>query len=125
MQLGKRQRDASVDSSASEPSVKRAKISVSRSDQIKDNAKLSSDQKINSGLSTTHSSKNLEEKKSAKKSDEEEKKGVEPTRKSERNMGRELNYNIDAILAAADDIENGNIGGGSISVMLAKTYDPE
>ncbi len=36
-----------------------------------------------------------------------------------------INYNIDALLAAADEIENGGKGGKCIDVMLAQTYSPE
>lgn len=51
--------------------------------------------------------------------DEEEKKSAVPERRSARNIGKDLNYDIDAILDAADQISNGTVGGSGISVMLA------
>lgn len=44
---------------------------------------------------------------------------MEPTRRSARNIGKELNYDIDAILDEAEKINNGPVGGSGISVMLA------
>jgi DNA ligase-1 len=41
-------------------------------------------------------------------------------RRSLRNVGKDtLNYNIDEILDAADQINNGSVGGACIQMMLA------
>ena len=51
--------------------------------------------------------------------DEEEKKGdIEPSRRSDRNVGKVANYNIDDIIEASLE-EKGKTGSGCISVMLA------
>lgn len=84
--------------------------------------------KNKSGQKTDHSgaTKSKEESKGIAPSDkEEEKVSAEGVRRSSRNVGKEANYNIDDILDAADQINNGSVGGGSINVMLAGTYNPE
>jgi DNA ligase-1 len=53
---------------------------------------------------------------------EEEK---EPSRKSDRNAGKVANYNIDDLIDASLKEDNGKVGGGCISVMLAQTYSPD
>ena len=62
---------------------------------------------------------------SAKKNEEEKKGKAEPARKSDRNIGKEPNYNIDDIITASLDEGKGGVGGGCISVMLAQTYSPD
>lgn len=83
--LGKRQKSTSPEPSPSQNENKRIKIdeklSVTKSDQIKDSVKKSKE----------------EDKKG------EEKKAEEPTRRSARNAGKEANYNIDELLDAADE----------------------
>jgi hypothetical protein len=91
-------------------------------------------QKLNNGSDATKpvsdqkaiSDKSQEEKKAANKDEEVKKEAaVVGTRRSARNEGKDLNYNIDAILDAAEEINGGPVGGSGISVMLAQTYDPE
>lgn len=77
---------------------------------------ISSNNNTSTAISDQNSDvKKKEEEKKGKSKDEEEKKG-DPidVRRSARNVGKEANYNIDEILDAADQINNGSVGGGGI-----------
>ena len=74
-------------------------------------------------LAATKTDLKAEEKKKGKKDIEEEK--AEPSRRSARNVGKEANYNLDALLEAADEANEKVGGGGGVHVMLAQTYTPE
>lgn len=47
------------------------------------------------------------------------------TRRSARNYGKDLNYNVEMILDAADKADGASSRNGSINLMLAKNYDPD